>query len=91
MFTKVVVANRGAVAARVLRALHEMGIKSAAVYSEADYGAPYLEMASETYAIGAAPARDSYLNQDVLLDAARTRCRCALHRTFAAVDRRDGS
>ena len=68
MFTKVVVANRGAVAARVLRALHEMGIKSAAVYSEADYGAPYLEMASETYAIGAAPARDSYLNQDVLLE-----------------------
>ncbi len=68
MFNKVVVANRGAVASRVLRALHEMGIKSAAVYSEADYGAPYLEMASETYAIGAAPARDSYLNQTVLLD-----------------------
>jgi len=68
MFNKVVVANRGAVAARVLRALDEMGVKSAAVYSEADYGAPYLEMASETYAIGPAPARDSYLNQDVLLD-----------------------
>ena len=68
MFNKVVVANRGAVAARVLRALHEMGIKSAAVYSEADYGAPYLEMASETYAIGAAPAADSYLNQETLLD-----------------------
>ena len=68
MFDKVVVANRGAVAARVLRALHEMGIKSAAVYSEADYGAPYLEMASETYAIGAAPASDSYLNQELLLD-----------------------
>ena len=68
MFNKVVVANRGAVAARVLRALHEMRIKSVAVYSEADYGAPYLEMASETYAIGAAPARDSYLNQDLLLD-----------------------
>ena len=68
MFNKVVVANRGAVAARVLRALNAMGIKSAAVYSEADYGAPYLEMASEAYAIGAAPARDSYLNQDVLLD-----------------------
>ncbi len=68
MFNKVVVANRGAIAARVLRALHEMRIKSVAVYSEADYGAPYLEMASETYAIGAAPARDSYLNQDLLLD-----------------------
>ena len=68
MFNKVVVANRGAVAARVLRALYEMRIKSVAVYSEADYGAPYLEMAGETYAIGAAPARDSYLNQDVLLE-----------------------
>ena len=68
MFAKVVVANRGAVAARVLRALYEMHIKSVALYSEADYGAPYLEMASETYAIGAAPARDSYLNQDVLLE-----------------------
>jgi len=67
MFGKVVVANRGAVAARVLRALYEMGIKSVAVYSEADYGAPYLEMASETYAIGASPAADSYLNQDTLL------------------------
>ena len=68
MFNKVVVANRGAVAARVLRALDAMGIKSAAVYSEADYGAPYLEMAGETYAIGASPSRDSYLNQEVLLD-----------------------
>ena len=66
MFSKVVVANRGAVAARVLRALYAMGIKSVAVYSEADYGAPYLEMASETYAIGASPAADSYLNQDTL-------------------------
>jgi acetyl/propionyl-CoA carboxylase alpha subunit len=60
MFNKVVVANRGAVAARVLRALHEMGIQSVAVYSEADYGAPYLEMAGETYAIGAAPALEAF-------------------------------
>src|SRR5687767_4341491 len=44
-----------------------MGVKAAAVYSEADYGAPYLEMASETYAIGPAPARNSYLNQDTLI------------------------
>ena len=68
MFGKVLVANRGAVAARVLRALYELGVKSAAVYSEADYGAPYLEYASETHAIGPAPARDSYLNQERLLD-----------------------
>jgi len=45
MFHKVVVANRGAVASRVLRALNEMGIRSVAVYSEADAGAPYLEQA----------------------------------------------
>ena len=46
MFNKVVVANRGAVAARVLRALKEMGISSVAVYSEADAGAPYLGLAT---------------------------------------------
>ena len=68
MFSKVLVANRGAVAARVLRALCELGVKSAAVYSEADYGAPYLELASETYSIGPAPAQESYLNQDTLVE-----------------------
>ena len=68
MFRKVLVANRGAVASRVLRALNEMGIESVAVYSEADAGAPYLAMASETYAIGPAPARESYLNQDLILE-----------------------
>ena len=67
MFNKVLVANRGAVAARVLRALNEMGIASVAVYSEADVGAPYLEMAGETHAIGPAPARESYLNQEALI------------------------
>ena len=48
MFNKVLVANRGAVAARVLRALNEMRVASVAVYSEADAGAPYLAMATET-------------------------------------------
>jgi len=67
VFNKVLVANRGAVASRVLRALGEMGVHSVAVYSEADAGAPYLAMASETYAIGPAPARESYLNQDTLI------------------------
>ena len=67
MFKKVLVANRGAVAARVMRALYELGIHSVAVYSEADAHAPYLEMSSEAYAIGPAPARESYLDQDALL------------------------
>jgi acetyl-CoA carboxylase, biotin carboxylase subunit len=67
MFNKVVVANRGAVAARVMRALYELGVHSVAVYSEADAHAPYLEMSSEAYPIGPAPARESYLNQETLL------------------------
>jgi acetyl-CoA carboxylase biotin carboxylase subunit len=79
MFTKVIVANRGAVASRVLRALNEMGIKSVALYSEADAGAPYLAMAGETYAIGAAPARESYLNQDLILGIIRQSHADGLH------------
>src|SRR4051812_21151524 len=79
MFNKVLVANRGAVAARVLRALEAMGIRSIAVYSEADAGAPYLEMASETYAIGPAPARESYLDQEKLLDVLKTSGADAVH------------
>ena len=68
MFNKVVVANRGAVAARVLRALKSLGIRTAAVYSEADADLPYLNLADETYAIGAADPRASYLNADALLE-----------------------
>jgi acetyl-CoA carboxylase biotin carboxylase subunit len=79
MFSKVLVANRGAVAARVLRALNAMGIASVAVYSEADAGAPYLAMASETYAIGPAPARESYLNQGTILDVLKQSSADALH------------
>lgn len=79
MFNKVIVANRGAVASRVLRALNEMGIHSVALYSEADAGAPYLAMASETYAIGPPPARESYLNQDLILDILRKSRADGLH------------
>ena len=78
-FAKVLVANRGAVAARVLRALNALRIPSLAVYSEADRGAPYLAMATETAAIGPAPARESYLNQAAILDAARKSGCDALH------------
>jgi acetyl-CoA carboxylase biotin carboxylase subunit len=79
MFNKVLVANRGAIAARVLRALSAMRIHSVAVYSEADAGAPYLDMATESHAIGAAPARESYLNQDAILEVLRKSHADALH------------
>lgn len=67
MFHKVVVANRGAVAARVIRALKSLGIRTVAVYSEADRDLPYVGMADESHAIGAADPRSSYLNQEALL------------------------
>ena len=67
MFSKVMVANRGAVAARVLRALRSLGVRSVAVYSEADQDLPYLKLADETYYLGPASPRESYLNQDALL------------------------
>ncbi|NML43380.1 biotin carboxylase [Ramlibacter sp. G-1-2-2] len=71
MFHKVMVANRGAVAARVLRALKSLGIRSVAVYSEADAGLPYLALADETCAIGESDPRASYLNADRLLEVLR--------------------
>lgn len=66
-FQKVVVANRGDVARRVIQALRSLNIKSVAVYSEADANAPYLDEADEAHLIGEAPATASYLNQDALL------------------------
>ena len=79
MFDKVLIANRGAVAARVLRSLRALGIRSAAVYSEADAAAPYLEEADETYAIGPAHPRESYLNQDALIDVLKKSGADAVH------------
>jgi acetyl-CoA carboxylase biotin carboxylase subunit len=79
MFSKVLVVNRGAVAARVLRALNAMKIPSVAVYSEADNHAPYLEMASQTFAIGPAPARESYLNQDTIIEVLKKSGADGLH------------
>jgi acetyl-CoA carboxylase biotin carboxylase subunit len=65
------VANRGAVASRVIRALRGLGIGSVAVYSEADASAPYLAQADEAVCIGPPPARESYLDQDRLLEVAK--------------------
>jgi acetyl-CoA carboxylase biotin carboxylase subunit len=68
---KVLVANRGEIARRIIRACRGVGIASVAVYSEADAGAPHVTDADEAVAIGPAPARQSYLSIDAIIGAAR--------------------
>ena len=68
MFTRVLVANRGEIAVRVIRALDELGIESVAVYSEADRDAQHVKRATEAYLLGPGPASESYLNVDKLLE-----------------------
>ena len=70
MFSKVLVANRGEIAVRVIRALREMDIRSVAVYSDADRGALHVRMADEAARIGPSPSAESYLCMDRILEAA---------------------
>ncbi|RME72191.1 MAG: ATP-grasp domain-containing protein, partial [Verrucomicrobia bacterium] len=79
MFRKVLIANRGAIACRVIRTLRRMGIASVSVYSDADTDSLHVSMADEAVPIGPAPAAQSYLNIDRILEAARTTGAEAIH------------
>ncbi len=70
MFRKILIANRGEIACRVIRTAHRMGIATVAVYSEADAKSAHVQQADEAYLIGPPPARQSYLRGDVILDVA---------------------
>src|SRR5512142_2920559 len=70
MFSKVMIANRGEISLRVIRACRELGIQTVAVYSEADAKSLHVKHADEAYCIGPPPAKSSYLNVDSLIEVA---------------------
>src|SRR3546814_16316824 len=71
MFEKILIANRGAIAVRIMRTAKRLGIRTAAVYSEADAAGLHVEMADEAVAIGPAPAAQSYLVMDRIVAPAK--------------------
>ena len=79
MFSKILIANRGEIAVRIIRACKEMGIATVAVYSEADRGALHVAMADESYCLGPAEASESYLHQHRIITAAQLSGAQAIH------------
>jgi 3-methylcrotonyl-CoA carboxylase alpha subunit len=79
MFTKILIANRGEIACRVIKTVRRMGIRTVAVYSEADAGARHVRLADEAVCIGPAAARESYLVADKIIAAAQTSGVQAIH------------
>ncbi|MEQ9616495.1 MAG: acetyl-CoA carboxylase biotin carboxylase subunit [Phycisphaerales bacterium] len=79
MFNKVLIANRGEIALRIIRACKELGVGTVAVFSEADAGAPYLSFADEAVCIGKGPSADSYLNISRIIAAAEITSADAIH------------
>ena len=82
MFQKVLIANRGEIAVRIIQACRDLGIISVAVYSEADREALHAQIADEAVCIGPAPSKDSYLNMERILSAALVTGADAVHPGF---------
>jgi acetyl-CoA carboxylase biotin carboxylase subunit len=79
MFSKLLIANRGEIAIRIIRACHELGVRTVAVYSDADARAPHVRAADEAVHIGPAPSSESYLRADRMIDAAHRTGAEAIH------------
>jgi len=79
MFNKVLIANRGEIAVRIIRACRELGLQTVAVYSEADRQALHVRYSDEAFLLGPAPSRDSYLRSDKIIDIARECKAGAIH------------
>src|SRR6266550_7354181 len=89
MFSKILIANRGEIALRVIRACRELGVKSVAVYSDADAGAPHVREADEAANIGPPPAKESYLLGDRIIETAKQHGAEAIHPGYGFLSERE--
>ncbi len=89
MFSKVLVANRGEIAVRIIRACRELGVKSLAIYSDADAASPYVRGANEAVNVGPAPSRESYLVGDRIIEVAKTHDAQAIHPGYGFLSERE--
>ena len=89
MFKKILIANRGEIALRIIRTCKEMGIKTVAVYSTADRDSLHVRFADEAVCIGDAPSKESYLNIPRLISAAETKGLAALGEELRAIEEGD--
>src|ERR671920_669686 len=88
MFKKILIANRGEIACRVIRTAKRMGIKTVAVYSDADARAPHVKLADESVRLGPAPASESYLKAELIIDACKATGAEAVHPGYGFLSER---
>ena len=88
MFSRILIANRGEIALRIIRACRELGVEAVCVYSEADRNAPYLKLADQAICIGPGPAKESYLNISRLIAAAEVANVDAIHPGYGFLSER---
>ena len=88
MLDSVLIANRGEIACRIIRTAKKLGMRTIAVHSEADAGAPFVRMADEAHPIGPAPAPESYLVIDKIVDAARRSGAACVHPGYGFLSER---